>query len=298
MDALRARNWQSEVGGADCRVTGKPVEHDKAASLTSRTRLSRCVKDVLGRMADAGRIYARNFRSQMTIVAFHRISDEVAEDELTCDSRKFEAFCNFFRGHFRVLPLSEQIARCRAGGDLGGTLSITFDDGYRDNLEVAAPILRRLQLPATFFVTTGFVGSNTVPPWDRHLPRQPGWMSWDQVRALAAMGFEIGSHTDTHLDLASADADTVRTDLEVSRRKLSEALGRPPDLFAYPFGGREHITPHSREMVREAGFVCCASCHGGVNPVNPDPFSLNRIGIGDWFRSPHQFGFELATGRV
>ena len=62
----------------------------------------------------------------------------------------------------------------------------------------------------------------------------------------------------------------MRAELAVSRRKLAEALGRPPELFAYPFGGREHITPRSRELVREAGFVCCAGCHGGVNPVKPD----------------------------
>ncbi len=286
------------MGGAGNLAAGRPVQHAYRGSLTSKTRLAQCVKGVLGRMADTGGVYARQFRSQMTIVAFHRIADDLREDELTCRARKFEAFCNFFRQHFRVLSLSEQIARGRAGEDLGGTLSITFDDGYRDNLEVAAPILRRLQLPATFFVTTGFVGSNTVPPWDLHLPRNPGWMSWDQVRALAAMGFEIGSHTDTHLDLGSADVDTVRAELGVSRRKLAEALGRPPELFAYPFGGREHITPRSRELVREAGFVCCAGCHGGVNPVKPDLFSLNRIGIAQWFRSPHQFGFELATGRA
>jgi peptidoglycan/xylan/chitin deacetylase (PgdA/CDA1 family) len=243
-------------------------------------------------------MYARHFRSQMTIVAFHRVTDDLAEDELTCGSHKFEAFCRFFQRHFCVLPLSEQVIRGLAGEDLGGTLSITFDDGYRDNFEVAAPILHRLKLPATFFVTTGFIGSQAVPPWDKHLPRQPGWMTWDQVRSLAAMGFEIGSHTDTHVDLARAEPETVRADLAASQRKLIEALGTPVRLFAYPFGGSDHITPGARELVRQAGFICCAGCYGGVNPATPDPFSLKRIGIADWFRSPHQFAFELATGRV
>jgi peptidoglycan/xylan/chitin deacetylase (PgdA/CDA1 family) len=263
--------------------------------LTAKVRFNRRIKDTLGRAANIGGVYARRFRTHMTIVAFHRVSDELPGDGLTCSSASFEAFCRFFARHFRVLALSEQLA---AGHDLGGTLSITFDDGYRDNIEVAAPILRKLRLPATFFVTTGFIGSQVVPPWDQHLPRQPGWMTWDQVRSLAAMGFEIGSHTDTHLDLARADSQIARADLATSRRKLADALGAPVRLFAYPFGGADHITPVARELVREAGFSCCASCHGGVNPTTPDPFDLRRIGIAEWFQSPHQFGFELATGKA
>ena len=252
-------------------------------------------KDLLGRIAAMSGLYRRRFESHMTIVAFHRVSDQTPVDGLTCDPATFEAFCRFFARYFRVMSLADQLA---AGRDLGGTLSITFDDGYRDNVEIAAPILRKLGLPATFFVTSGFIGSQTVAPWDRALARQPGWMSWDQVRALAAMGFEIGSHTDSHLDLARADPDVARAELAASRRTLAEATGTAVRLFAYPFGGTEHITPAAREWVREAGFVCCASCFGGVNPPTPDPFDLRRIGIAEWFSSPHQFGFELSSGRA
>src|ERR1700704_1763690 len=171
------------------------------------------VKDVLGRLAGMTGLYTRRFRSQATIVAFHRVNDQLAADGLTCSSAKFEAFLKFFRKHFRVMPLSALLASCRAGEYVGGTLVITFDDGYRDNFERAAPILRKLQLPATFFVTTGFIGSQLVPPWDTHLSQQPGWMNWDQVRALASMGFEIGSHTDSHLDLGTANPEAIRADL-------------------------------------------------------------------------------------
>src|SRR5580765_3543579 len=102
--------------------------------------LRRQAKDALGRAAGITGTYARRFRSQMTVVAFHRVTDQLAADGLTCGPAKFEAFCRFFARHFRVLPLSEQIAACRTGRDVGGTLSITFDDGYLDNVEVAAPI--------------------------------------------------------------------------------------------------------------------------------------------------------------
>ncbi|HUJ52599.1 MAG TPA: polysaccharide deacetylase family protein [Steroidobacteraceae bacterium] len=257
------------------------------------------IKTICGRAAGVSGAYRRKFRTVMTVVAFHRVNDELPEDDpLTCGARKFESFCRFFRKYFRVVPLSEQIAGCQAQADLGGTLSITFDDGYLDNYEVAAPILRNLGLPATFFVTTGFIGSRTVAPWDRQLRRQPGWMSWEQVRGLAASGFEIGNHTDTHVDLGTADAATIRTEFETSKRKLAEALGVSAPLFAYPFGGREHISPSAVQLAREAGFVCCASCFGGENGVTPDPFSLKRVPIAGWFRTPDQFGFEFVIGKA
>src|SRR5882762_5480723 len=104
------------------------------------------------------------------------------------------------------------------------------------------------------------------------------------------MGFEIGNHTDTYIDLGTADPDTVRAELALSKRKLHDALGKPARLFAYPFGGRTNISTRSRELVREAGFECCVACYGGVNSGTPDPFNLNRIGMAEWFGTPDQLG--------
>ena len=234
----------------------------------------------------------------MTIVCFHRVTDDLPEDGLTCSSKKFTAFCELFLRHFRVIPLSEQIEGCRRGLDLGGTLSVTFDDGYVDNVTVAAPILESLGIPATFFVTTGFVGTSIVAPWDTDLAVRQAWMSWAQVRDLAARGFGIGSHTDAHLNLSSSEDDRIRRDLEISQRRFAQELGAPARYFAYPFGRREDISDRARDLVRELGFECCLGCFGGVNPVHSDPFHLNRISIGDWFASPHQFALEFILSRI
>jgi peptidoglycan/xylan/chitin deacetylase (PgdA/CDA1 family) len=263
-----------------------------------RATIRKKVKGTIGRLAGLAHVLERRFQSKMVIVAFHRVNDALPEDGLTHTSSKFEEYCRFFGEHFKITRLSEQVEVRDAASELGGTLSITLDDGYRDNFEIAAPILRKLNLPATFFVTTGFIGSQTVAPWDRDLVRQPGWMEWDQLRCLASQGFEIGCHTDSHIDLGTADVETVRAELEVSKRKLEDQLGRPARLFAYPFGGRNNISPRSLELVREAGFTCCLSSCGGVNTPGADPFALNRIPIARGFGTPDQLGFDMAFGRV
>ena len=262
------------------------------------TAFNKSVKAILGGLAGVTGVYERDFKSRMTIVAFHRVNDVMAEDGLTCGSAKFDAFCSFFKEYFRVVSFDDQVQASIKGIDMGGTLSITFDDGYLDNFEVAAPILRRHKLPATFFVTTGFVGSTLVPFWDEHLSPRPQWMSWDQVRGLSEQGFDIGCHTDTHINMATVDPEMVRIELDISKRKLESHLGKEINLFAYPFGGRGQISARSLELVKEAGFISCASCYGGTNKPIDDPYNLKRIGIATWFSTPHQFGAEMIMGKV
>lgn len=261
---------------------------------------NRMVKAALGRLVEATGAYQASFDSSMTIVAFHRVNDILSEeDSLTCSSTKFYEFCRFFASRFRVVSLSEQLRACRSNTPMGGTLSITFDDGYRDNAEIAAPILKQLGLPATFFITTGFIESQQVPFWDRELPVQPGWMSWEQVRELDRDGFNIGCHTHTHIDMGTATADAIREELRTSRQLLERQLGKPVTLFAYPFGGRENIRDQSIEIVREEGFECCMSCCGGRNPTVPsDTFTLKRVPISDWFATPEQMAAEIVLGKV
>lgn len=256
------------------------------------------IKSVMGRMAGACGVLARDFSAKMVIVTFHRVSDRLALDGITCNSKTFETFCRYFCSHFTVVPLSEQIVGARSGRNMGGTLSITFDDGYRDNAEVAAPILRRLGLPATFFVVTGFIGTDYKPPWDAQVGYSPRWMDWNQLRMLREQGFEIGAHTDQHIDLGVEDPDSIRSDLIRCRAKLQKELGTTAGLFAYPFGGRSNIRPAALELVRETGFECCLSSCGGVNVPAADPFQLNRINIGGWFATPHQLGFEILLHRA
>lgn len=271
------------------------MEYSRQESTRLRTTgaAKKLVKAVIGLLAFAFGRHKRLLRGRAVIVAFHRVSDGLDGSSINCPPRVFDGLCRFFRRHFEVVPLADLVARIRRNEDISGLLVITFDDGYKDNFSVAAPILERLGLPATIFVATEFIGSGTQAFWDRNDGVASEWMTWDDVLSLKDRGFDIGGHSMNHVDLAAADTTSAIHEIAGCRQKLTEKLGVSISHFAYPFGGRHHVSPSVVEMVTTAGFECCVSCYGGVVTSGDGPFDLKREPINSWVSSPYQYGFEL-----
>ncbi|HBI45743.1 MAG TPA: hypothetical protein DDY78_23260 [Planctomycetales bacterium] len=201
-------------------------------------------------------------RQFMTILLFHRVTDQIPEDGLTVSTARFRALCAMLRRRFRVVPLAEVFDVLRSGRPMPPrTVAVTFDDCYRDNL-FAARVLAEYGLPASFFVPTAFVGTDHIFPWDHHLPRMAN-LTWDEVREMADMGHEIGSHTVNHANLGTASYEEARTELFESKAVLEKQLGRKVSWFAYRFGGREDLRPEAAALVEEAGYEGCLSGYGG-----------------------------------
>jgi peptidoglycan/xylan/chitin deacetylase (PgdA/CDA1 family) len=110
-------------------------------------------------------------RGRLSILIFHRVlarPDPLSPDEP--DVVEFEAQMRWVRSWFNVLPLGAAIDRLYAGTIPPRALAITFDDGYADNEELAAPILARLGLSATFFISTGYLGGGIMRAGDGRPP--------------------------------------------------------------------------------------------------------------------------------
>ena len=260
--------------------------------------MKRAMKRLFGHTIFASGLDAVLLGNAAVIVAFHRVQETAEPDDgLTISARMFERHCRFFRRHFRVVPLREIVEKLERGERLNRELAITFDDGYRDNFERAAPVLEKLSLPATFFVVTEWIGTDVVPWWDGEREARHPWMTWDQVRALRRKGFDVGAHTRTHADLGRISGAEARREIVGARLDLERELGASVDLFAYPYGGANHLTDANRDLVKAAGFRCCCSGLGGVNVTGSSPFHLQRVPVSPWYESPQQFGFEVALGR-
>jgi peptidoglycan/xylan/chitin deacetylase (PgdA/CDA1 family) len=259
--------------------------------------MKEALRRLLGRSLFAARLDAVLLRDAAIVVAFHRVQDTEQLEGLTVSVRMFESYCRFFQRHFNVVPLRDLVERLEQGKPLNRELAITFDDGYRDNYENAAPVLEALSLPATFFLVTQWMGTDVVPWWDRVAGVRYPWMTWEQVRSLHKRGFDIGAHTQTHADLGLISEEHASDEILGARRELEKQLAAPVELFAYPYGRQRNLVDANRDLVKGAGFRCCCSCFGGVVTRDTDPFHLARVPISSRYASPHEFALEVALGR-
>ena len=132
-------------------------------------------------------------------------------------------------------------------GQAGGLVGLTFDDGFADFLTTAVPVLARHGMTATVYVVAGHMGATNS--WDTG-PQFP-IMTADQVRAAAAAGHEVGSHTVTHARLAGADPVTLAAEVGDSRRLLEDVLQAEVPGFCYPYGAYD---AEAADAVRAAGY--------------------------------------------
>jgi len=300
--SLTPRPWASDTTSISSAISSigtlaLPAAEGVATRRIAR-RLSARLKSVAGWILFQTGLFRLLWRDRAVIVVFHRVNEAYPDDPLTLTDSVFERFVQFFARYFDVIPLSELLNRLAKGGALAPSLTITFDDGYWGNATIAAPILERNGLRGCFFLTTEFIGSDFVPWWDQQQRIQSRWMSWDQVRALRAAGHEIGSHTETHVDLGKVPTDIAQREVAGGDARLAKELGESTGLFAYPFGGSRNMSPENHAVISKLGLRCSVSAHGGYVLPGDDPFRLKRVNISNWFASPYQFGFELVTGRL
>lgn len=261
-------------------------------------RVGKRIKSFLGHILFESQVHHLLLANAAVVVTFHRVNNTLVDNSLTCSVEMFERYCRFFADYFHVVSLRHLVGKINSGLPLHCELAITFDDGYRDNYENAAPVLKAMDLPATVFVVSRFIDTQYVPWWDRQLSAPQPWMTWDEVGSLVKEGFEIGAHTRSHADLGDIGGDKARDEIRGCRLELEERLSTPVDLFAYPYGEENRMTEENRRIVKAAGFRCCCSCFGGVNAKGTDPFHLRRIPISSWHASPHQLGCEVALRRA
>jgi peptidoglycan/xylan/chitin deacetylase (PgdA/CDA1 family) len=176
-------------------------------------------------------------RGRLSILIFHRVLP--AADPLIPElptTAEFETAMRWVRDWFNVLPLGEAIERLYAGTIPARALAITFDDGYADNEQHAAPILANLGLSATFFIATGFIGSGCM--WNDQVI--------EAIRRMRAPELDLRPHglpvhalnTDAQRRQAVGVVLTAIKHLEPDRRQsIADAIGalagfeRPPALM-------------------------------------------------------------------
>lgn len=161
------------------------------------------------------------------------------------------------------------------GRKTGKVAAITFDDGFLNVLENAAPVLQQHGFTATNFFVGNQIGGSNV--WDQPLGVAPApCMNADQLRQWAALGHEVGAHTLDHVHLAQTPDDEAMRQILQSRLILEDMLGDAVTSFCYPYG--EHTSAH-RHMARNAGFTHAVTTQRRRAQTGDDPFGMPRLTI-------------------
>jgi peptidoglycan/xylan/chitin deacetylase (PgdA/CDA1 family) len=154
-------------------------------------------------------------------------------------------------------------------------VAITIDGAYRSMYTEAWPRLRAAGLPFTVFVATDAV--------ERGLP---DYMTWDEIKELAAAGVTIGGHTASRLHMADASPEKVAGELTRSNAAFVEHLGAAPDLFSYPYG---EVSLAVEAQVKLAGYRFAFGQQSGVAFVGSDLLNLPRFSLSEDYADPDSF---------
>lgn len=217
------------------------------------------------------------------VVMYHRFGEpDLPTGNIRID--QFEAHLRELKsGRSTVMPVPDIIAALKQGKPLPDrTVGITIDDAYLSVYTQAWPRLKAAGLPWTLFVAT--------EPIDRGYK---GYMTWDQIRELAADGVTIGNHTAAHAHMTYLSPEQNGEELARTNARFLAELGTLPELFAYPYG---EYSLAVREQVVTAGFAAAFGQQSSILYGGADFFALPRFPLNERYGDIKRF--RLVTGAL
>jgi peptidoglycan/xylan/chitin deacetylase (PgdA/CDA1 family) len=230
---------------------------------------------------------------EIPVIAYHKI------DEPTKDIRVRGAFTSPKRFAKQMSYLKKQGFTFYSASALieyylehhrfpAKAITLTFDDGWKDNYTNAFPILRQLGIKATIFLVPSCIGqvsSKVVAEGES----ERAHLSREDIIEMSRHGIEFGSHSVNHEHLHQLAPPDVEYEVLESKRQIENLIQRPCKVFAYPAG---FFTETAQDAVRKAGYIAgFSSVYGPVEKL--DIYALNRTEILRRDRFPFQFARKI-----
>jgi peptidoglycan/xylan/chitin deacetylase (PgdA/CDA1 family) len=234
--------------------------------------------------------------ARLRVLMYHKVND-LPENPLSVPVGAFDDQLAQLRElAYTVVSLEDVLTHYRDGAPLPERpVLITFDDGYRDNLEHAAPVLQKHGYPAVIFVPIGYLdGGRPLPHEEQRAARGllNSTVDWGELRELEAAGVRVESHGISHRPLAALAVDEAAREIVLSKLRLEERLGREVRSFAYVKGSEAHYKAVHLSLVRQAGYELAFTSVSGTNGPDTDPLRLHRYNIEPY--PPRTFELVLA----
>ncbi|MFK7824233.1 MAG: polysaccharide deacetylase family protein [Oligoflexales bacterium] len=200
------------------------------------------------------------------VLLYHSIGTKLNHDSYgICISKSMfrRHVKNIAKTRFKVTPLPFKLNK-NSFPKSEMTISISFDDGYQDNLS-AAEILSDYNLPFTIFVISDLIGKST-------------YLNNNQLEELSRLDLcQIGSHTASHRRLAQLSSQEQYCELKESKNRLEEIIQKDIKLLSYPHGSHSKVT---MDIAKKCGYSFAYSSINGINNTNTlDQFAMRRTEI-------------------
>ncbi len=220
---------------------------------------------------------------RVPMLLYHRLlpKDRVQTNGLTEFDKSYVTFDTAFNeqmtylwhNHYTTISLDEFLAYQDGRSTLPSKpIMITFDDGFASNYHYAFPVLKKLGMVATIFVTPDAESGNFKKYKSTDSP-----LSAAQLCEMSESGISIQSHGMTHRYLMGLDANTVRWELTESKHALEKIVENPVSYLAIPSGAYDRTV---RKLAIETGYKAIFCMLKGTNNRSSDRYALRRLVIG------------------
>ncbi len=207
-------------------------------------------------------------REGAVVLTYHSIASPASR--FSVSPHAFERQMCWLKKHRTLVPLADVVAHLDGAPLPRNAVAVTFDDGYRDTLIHALPVLTRYGIPATLFLTTDLTVTEPFLGFTRP--------SWDEVRTLRDAGVAIEVHGHRHERLTEIETDrvAVHEELETSRATIVRELGTTPRFVAYAYGAKSQAVVEETERM---GFVAAFGTYEGAVHSDSNRFALRRVEV-------------------
>ncbi len=224
-------------------------------------------------------------RPAVLVLTYHRVEEERGRGAVghrlnIIDRELFRAHLVWLSSWCRPIS-TDELGNFLVGRGIGGGVGylVTFDDGYRDVLETAWPVLDRHHAKAAVMISSGVLGGKLALPADAAAGVVPGeaarlYLDARSARELRERGMAVGAHSVSHRPLGELAPSEQAEEIVQSKVMLEEALGSPVDIFSWPIG---RVPDGLREVARRAGFALVFGNRFGAVRPGDDPLDLPRI---------------------
>jgi len=227
--------------------------------------------------APLARLLYNTKRMAIPILMYHSISESRSKNvhpyyEQHTTPEMFEKqMCFLHENNYNVISLENIYNVASTDRDNNSKyVVITFDDGYKDVLHSAFPVLKNYHFTATVFLALDYVGN---------VLHEKECLNWSEIEHLHAHGIQFGSHTLSHAKLVEMNDRGLRRELKESKRILESRLRKPVNAFAYPYAFPEEnkkFTSKLRNLLREFDYHFCVTTIIGNTDPEKQEFFLKR----------------------